>query len=386
MFFVYFLGTSLIYLFLLRIVLSRSKYKFRFPLLKYAAVFVVIYIIASFLSDHFYTSLWGYYTRFNGGLVSVLVFFGLYVVAVNVLKREDVSFLVNVVLVSVIPISIYGILQHYSIFEDFWKVDSALRVFSTFGQPNWLAAYLAMVLPVALYKTLNDHDRRRIWAVLFLVGFSCLWFTYSLSGLAGLAGGIVLFVYLNLTLVKDELKTAAVILVTAALIAVLNPGIYTQRLKDVFVDVQKTISVYTVVWAQEENIISDPGFIRTGLWKGTVRLALSSPKIFLIGTGPGTFPYEFSGFREPSLNYSSEWDFIFNKPHNYYLELFSEIGILGLASYLILMLKTIKRPHPYLVPALTGFYITNIFGWPVVSTALLFWMFLAFLEIEYESN
>ncbi|HLC93639.1 MAG TPA: hypothetical protein VJG85_01340, partial [Patescibacteria group bacterium] len=103
MFFVYFLGTSLIYLFLLRIVLSRSKYKFRFPLLKYAAVFVVIYIIASFLSDHFYTSLWGYYTRFNGGLVSVLVFFGLYVVAVNVLKREDVSFLVNVVLVSVIP-------------------------------------------------------------------------------------------------------------------------------------------------------------------------------------------------------------------------------------------------------------------------------------------
>ena len=121
------------------------------------------------------------------------------------------------------------------------------------------------------------------------------------------------------------------------------------------------------------------------MWKSTVDLIFSSPKIFLIGAGPETFPYVFQKFRESSLNYSSEWSYILNKPHNYYLEVFSEKGIIGLLIYLYVVIYTLRSKNFLLTPALFGFYITNIFSWPTVSTSLVFWIMLAYLNsLEYE--
>jgi O-antigen ligase len=64
---------------------------------------------------------------------------------------------------------------------------------------------------------------------------------------------------------------------------------------------------------------------------------------------------------------------VFNKPHNYYLELLTEVGIAGFAVYILILIKMAKKLPFYLLPGLTGFVVSNIFGWPVVSTALLFW-------------
>ncbi len=68
---------------------------------------------------------------------------------------------------------------------------------------------------------------------------------------------------------------------------------------------------------------------------------------------------------------------ILNKPHNYYLELLTQNGLLGLLIYLAIIVKVVLAKHPMLTPALVGFFVTNIFGWPTVSTTLLFWIFLA---------
>jgi O-antigen ligase len=100
----------------------------------------------------------------------------------------------------------------------------------------------------------------------------------------------------------------------------------------------------------------------------------------IIGTGPETFPYEFQKFRPPELNYSSEWDFVFNKPHNYYLELLTTIGAVGTLFYLLIVFKSMGSGDKFYVPGLVAFYVTNVFGWPTVTTALLFWLFLAGIE------
>ena len=140
--------------------------------------------------------------------------------------------------------------------------------------------------------------------------------------------------------------------------------------------------IFKKVYAQDTYQVSDPGFIRLELWKSTLDLITSSPKVFLIGTGLETYPYDFQPYRNLKLNYSSEWDYVFNKPHNYYLEVAVETGVIGLASFGFLVVWVLKKSSYNLIPSIAGFLITNFFGWPVVSTSLLFWFLLSLAEVK----
>ena len=306
----------------------------------------------------------------------MLVYFGIFLIVLNFYKAEDLSRLAKVAALSVFPVSVFGVYQHFS---------GVMRVYSTIGQPNWLAAYLGMLLPVAFYFSLQNLRERYYWLILFLSGFSCLWFTYSVSGLMGFGIAMTLFVCLNYPLIKTYLVQSALVLLIMFIVVVTNLGVMGQRVEDIYTDVTTKISLISKVYAQAVPLprnFSDPGLIRRGLWEGTLKLAFSSPRIILLGTGPETFPYHFPAFRPALLNYSSEWNYIFNKPHNYYLELLSQLGIFGLISYLVIALRVLKTRHPFLSPMLAGFFVTNIFGWPTVATSLLFWVFLGLMGLK----
>ena len=384
-------------------------------------LFVFSFFLSTIFSSHLYTSLWGYFSRFNGGLVSVLICFGLYWRVLQ-LKPKTQSVLKSVAL-TILPISLYSIMQHFGL-GGTWTTDTTTRAFSTFGQPNWYATYCAMVLPIVLYLALNYKDLKRNsntpnkssllnfgWYGLYALGFTGFWFAYSVSGIIGLITSSVLVLVLNKNAMLKNWRRLTVLLLMCCTVALANPGIFKQRMNDVVKDILTSHNKSTIQTdigtnvaskptdTPSENIplddqadpntqtkpteynISDSGFIRKGIWAGTVKLWLASTKNLLIGTGPETFPYEFQFFRPASLNYSSEWNFILNKPHNYYLELLAQNGLLGLVIYLAIVIKVLLAKHPALTPALVGLFITNIFGWPTVYTTLLFWTFLALLAL-----
>jgi putative inorganic carbon (HCO3(-)) transporter len=390
MFFVYFMGTLIISIFVLFRIWRSTQKSFVWPGVPILC-FVAAYVLSTIFSSHPYTSVWGYYTRFNGGLVSVLVFFGIYIVAINELSLKDFEKLIVVALVSAIPVGVYAVAQHFSMIGNMWKANASLRVFSTFGQPNWLAAFFSMLLPIILFNFLVDKRYLKVlWGLLFLLGFSGLWFTYSISGLLGFVVALLCLFILNRTLVQKRLREVLILLSFAVLIAVCNRGIYASKVNDIYVDIKQQLSTRFIVSAQESpeslgvspHAVSDPGYIRLSLWKGTLALIVSHPVNFLVGTGPETFPYAFQPFRPANLNYSSEWDFVFNKPHNYYLEIFSNLGLLGLVSYMMLIGFTFKNVDPKIFPSLVALYVTNIFGWPTVYTSLIFWMWLSYLTVK----
>lgn len=343
----------------------------------WALGFVLIYAVSTVLSSNFDTSFWGYYTRFNGGLVSVLVFYGIYLVTLNNFSVGDLLPVLKLSLVNLVPLAFYALSQKA---ESGFSAD--LRVFSTFGQPNWLAAYLVLVIPVVLHFTLVEKTRfSKAWGVVvYGLAFFTLWTSQSISGLFGFAVMGIYFSGLYFSKIKDNLYPAAAIAIVSLLIVVLVPSQMRQRIQDAATSLQSNIT--KTAYAQNEYNVSDSGSIRKGLWKGTVNLATSSLKVFFIGTGPETFPYEFQSFRPLNLNYSSEWDFVFNKPHNYYLELVSNTGIFSLAIYLGLIWKLLRTGEDFAKTAIAGFAVTNVFGWPTVSTALLFWVFLALSETQ----
>jgi O-antigen ligase len=290
-------------------------------------------------------------------------------------------------LLPVIAVALYGFFQHFGISAIEWKADYIERVFSTFGQPNWLAQYLAMLLPLILYFAVRGKSI--YWSLLYLLAFSSLWFTYSVSGILGFGVGLAAFVVIGLKrkwLSRESFVHVLVLMCMSLLVAVTNPGIFKGKIRDMFLDVKDQLTEINRAYAQEDldedgvHAVSDPGFIRFGLWRGALDLIRESPKNFWIGTGPETYPYEFQFHRPKELNYSSEWDYVFNKPHNYYLELWAELGIIGLASYLALIVWSLKKAPSYLRPSLAAFYTTNFFGWPVVATSLIWWVWLGILD------
>ncbi len=375
MFFVYFLGLFIFFFFISDVLLNPVKIKRPHPLL---CVLFLLTLVSTIFSSHFYTSFFGYYTRFNDGFLSYVVFFGLYFVAINKLKREDFERLIKLALFAIIPVSIYGISQYFGGTE---------RAFSTFGQPNWMAQYLAILLPISAYFSLiEDQKNFKIWFAVYVFGFYCLWVSYSMSGILGFAlGMILLFVkFFRKQKFSENIKFRVIILFAISFfIAISNLGMFGEKVNDIFVDFRKQVVVFKKVYAQEDsNKLSDPGFIRFELWKSSFNLIKSSAKVFFIGSGPETFPYVFQPFRNGKLNYSSEWDFVFNKPHNYYLEIWSESGIFALFVYVLILYLAVKKSPDFLASAFVAFAASSFFGWPVVPTSLLFWFFLSGMELD----
>lgn len=381
MFLVYFLGSLIIFLEALKtntfnpihkaINLIKKDKTFLFILL-----FIFFYVVATLFSTHHYTSMWGYFSRFNGGLISQLVFFGIYLTLIN--KKENVTETAILVALTVIPTSIFALLQ--TLEKD--------RVYSTFGQPNWYAAYVSMVLPITLYLGLKRSNN---WYLIFYLGFLGLWKSNSLSGIIAFFAGILMFSAINLSLLKTQIYKLTALATICLITAYFNSNFLTQRLRDALVDISiiKPEKINQALTTESEGkfnynyrnySISDSGFIRKWLWVGSLELWVSSAKTFFIGTGPETFAYEFQKFRPSFLNYSSEWNYILNKPHNYYLELLTQLGIFGASMYLLIMSKVIKAKDPIVTPSLSAFFVSNIFGWPSVYTNLLFWVFLAYTQ------
>jgi len=388
-FFIYFSALLCAMVFCIDIVI---RYKKPIPLSLPVLLYLSFFILSTITSMHLYTSVWGYYTRFNEGLMSVLAFIVLYFIARNKFDSADFDRLSSALLLPIIPVAIYGIFQYFGILEG--KIlfgERTDRVYSTFGQPNWLAQYLVMLLPLVLFKIFKD-SRSWFWYLTFFLGYTCLWFTFSMSGFAGFILSFfpgVIFLVKKLGFKELRIRIGLLLMYMIILLA-LFPGILESRIHDIKQDILGQL--VTSVRAQSGEMpqdptkykLSDAGYIRKSAWIGTWNLITSSSKNLLLGTGPETYPYSFQPFRPLELNYSSEWSFLFNKPHNYYLEIWAEQGLIGLIVYSVLFIKLFVKSSPEKKLGLVGFAITNMFGWPVIATTLIFWFWFAESEAERE--
>lgn len=74
----------------------------------------------------------------------------------------------------------------------------AIRIYSTFGNPNQFAGYLNLLLPfaAALFFSSREQKIRPVWAYFFLLMAAALLLTESRAGLLGLAGSLTVMVLL----------------------------------------------------------------------------------------------------------------------------------------------------------------------------------------------
>ncbi|KKQ75143.1 MAG: hypothetical protein US95_C0009G0023 [Candidatus Woesebacteria bacterium GW2011_GWB1_38_5] len=362
-------------------------------------IFIGSQTISTIISIDARTSVFGYYSRFNGGLLSIIGYSILYWGYVSNLQANDVLSSIKMILFSTFLSSVYGILERFGIDKDIWVQDVQNRVFSTFGQPNWLAAWLAAVIPVSiswgftiLRQTIIGYQQNSklidksikystliktfIPYIISSIFFITLLFTKSRSGILGF--GIANLVYWGLVLIF-----------LLKLIGKIND-------KTAIVDDAPQATSPALELGGSSSVE-----IRKIVWQGAIDVWKNYP---LFGSGVETFAFSYYRFRPVSHNLVSEWDFLYNKAHNEYLNFMATTGSVGILTYTILIIcslyifsthifkllkdqnlkidNTIFKNDDLLITIglFSGFIsilITNFFGFSVVPVNLLFFLFPA---------
>lgn len=396
---------------LLRMVLEK-KFVFQktfwdIPLL----IFFGSQIIATILSIDRHTSIWGYYSRFNGGLLSTTSYLILYWAFVSNIKKNEVIRGIKYLLFSALLVSLYGIAEHFGIDARFWVQDVQNRVFSTLGQPNWLAAWLVALLTIPLAFFLNKENplllntknkkiKKGLSLALAFILYLCLLYTKSRSGLLGFIATYTVFwagiFFLNKDKIKNILKPFGFITGLLLITTIIVGTPWTPQLKSFFIKQSQIEPV------KQENQIptggTESGEIRKIVWTGALNLWKNHP---VFGTGVETFAYSYYWYRPREHNDVSEWDFLYNKAHNEYLNFGATSGTIGLLSYLALVVtfiswslkQIIKKKKKVIlnIALLSGFIsilVTNFFGFSVTAVSLLFFLFpaLSFINLYKKDN
>jgi tetratricopeptide (TPR) repeat protein len=132
-----------------------------YPLWLAIAIFLGVQFLATLTSVVPAVSFWGSYQRLQGTYTYLsYVVFALILIRTITSVDQVYRFLNMLVLGAVVP-TLYGYVQHLELDPLPWKGDVITRVASTMGNSIFIAAYLILVLPIALALGITQFQRAK---------------------------------------------------------------------------------------------------------------------------------------------------------------------------------------------------------------------------------
>lgn len=540
-----------------KMILQKKIFIQKTPLDLPILLFASSQVISTFFSLDTHISIWGYYSRFNGGLLSIFSYILLYYAFVsnyfqleidenNISKKHKKStftsvalflsalalfplgiiisipqdpahanpsmlfiamiislflfirsfpggFLKRIILINIttgLIVALWGLPSHFGydptclLFRGTFDVSCwtesfqpMVRIFSTLGQPAWLAAYVAVLLPLSIVLFLKNftsqttekkyHPKNFILYILdfFLIVLFYLNLLFA-NTRAGFLGFWIAYVYLFSIIAGhgiSKLRKRLLLIITFAnsllilffiaksyyalfwLISIvgylfiltiiskivrkpllfvnLSLFIITLFVTTPFHDINASFSLPKFELGQSpakttkplpdqkaqkepgtDGGITESGNIRKIVWKGAIDIWRNHP---LFGTGVETFAFAYYRYRPPEHNLTSEWDYLYNKAHNEYLNYLATTGAFGLGTYLLMIgwflvivgkaiasyllrvkdqMSHVLDNTPYLLSLalLAGYLsilVSNFFGFSVVIINLYLFLIPAFIFI-----
>lgn len=352
------------------------------PLVIPILLLIAAYLIASIFSIVPSISFWGSYQRLQGTYTFFSYLIVFFVIIANLRGREQINRLITVIILTSIPVTLYGILQHYSLDPVLWAGDVVTRIASTLGNSIFIAAYLIMVFPLTLVRIITSVNNiisrtENTWSsVLRCAGYTliagmqiiAIYFSGSRGPVLGWMASIF-FMVLILTIYWQR-RWATILWVSAALI------------------VSGFLFVFNIEKGPLEPLRSLPSIGRFGLlldpdsnsakvrryiWEGAADLmSPHKPLAFpdgntdkfnsirpFVGYGPESMYVVFNPFYDPQLGVVERRNAAPDRSHNETWDSLVFTGIFGFIAYLGLFgaifyfgfksMKLIQRPfHMYL--------------------------------------
>jgi tetratricopeptide (TPR) repeat protein len=182
------------------------------PLFLPTLLLVLVYLVTTLFSISPGVAFWGSYQRLQGTYtaLSYIVIFAL--MAGHLRTRAQVDRLVTTVILTSLPVGLYGIIQHYGLDPLPWAGDVQSRVAANMGNAIFVASYLIMVIPLVLARLLDSmnailNEEEASWGhtvlaavyiFILAVDLITVLFSKSRGPLLGLLASFFFFVFLGL--------------------------------------------------------------------------------------------------------------------------------------------------------------------------------------------
>ena len=346
-------------------------------------VFVLLNVAAFAFSIDPRQSLSGEYLQYQG-LLSILLYVGFFYVARTSLTDERrVTLLFASIAAGGTVVAAYALVQKAG-FDPIWSYTPEGRVFSTIGQPNALAAYLVLAIPVSAALLPRTQSLVR-GVILLTIGMmvAALAFTLSRGGYAGLvvAASIVVIPLIRSLRLSPRSALCGLIPCLAAVVVVASL-------------VQPVRATATEVWSRAfSSADSEDSSVRMHLdmWVVGAHIALDNP---VLGTGQETYPELFPRYRDAVLEPSRASAFMPfrpESPHNVYLAIAAGAEFPALAAYVAVLagffylaVRALKATRSEwrrialvaLLAAVAGHLVTDAFMTAEVTSSRLFWILI----------
>lgn len=222
---------------------------------------------------------------------------------------------------------VYAFVQHAGLDPIAWEGFGG-RVFSSFGHPNFFASFLTFVLPIFILDFLHAGNRwwRVCLASIIAASLVALMLTRSRAAWLSFIMCLPLLPFLGSLnrpgLRRTMIVTACLIVVMMAVI-LLNPAVG-ERFRSL-------------------ADMSDPSLqSRLLMYSGIGDAFLDKP---FLGWGTGSFTTVFPLYHPTELYLLPPFnrDYLVNNAHSEYLELLLENGLLGFASFILIVLSAFRR-------------------------------------------
>ncbi len=337
---------------------------------------VLSYLISTALSVAPRVSWWGSYQRLQGTYTFLAYIVIAVLTAAHLRRPEQLRRLQHAVILTSLPISIYGIVQHYGIDPLPWGGDVVTRVSANAGNPIFLAAYLIMALFLTLERiytsfafllaatpekpeetspALVAHELPSALAggaylFIFIVQLLAIFWTGSRGPWLGLGAGLYVFVLLLITGLRPaRYRTwtalwvglgllAAVLLVLINTTPLGNPVRtipYVGRLAEILETDRGTGKVRVLIWEGVSQMVAphDPIPFPDG---SQDRVNLIRP---LVGYGPEAMWVAYNNFYPPALAQVEARNASPDRSHNETWDSLAITGLFGFVAYVLLFLS-----------------------------------------------
>lgn len=375
----------------------RTQFLSQLPLFWPVVGLIVAYLISTLLSLTPRISFWGSYTRLQGTytFLSYVVIFA--AIAVNVRRKEQVERLVNTIIFTSLPVSLYGIMQRLGIDPLPWGEDTSNRVTSTLGNAIFIAAYLIMIAPLTAMRiaqsfraVLRDDEglaRNVTSATAFtFVGamqLLAIWFSGSRGPWLGLLAGLFFWAMLMSLAFKQRPATLSILGAAggvAIFLIVLNiPNGPLEPLR-------RTAPLGRL--GRVFELQDDTSQVRVLIWEGVVQMMSPhdpitfpdghpdpvNPLRLLVGYGPETMVVAYNRFYPPGLGQLENRTATPDRSHNETFDALGTTGLIGLIAYLVLFAAVIYYGLKWLgliTPQDKWLYAGLYFGGGVLGAAAL---------------
>ncbi len=147
------------------------------PLVLPTLVLVAVYILSTLFSITARVSLWGSYQRLQGTYTTFSYIIIFFLTLEGLRRREQLDRLVTVVVLVSLPISLYGIIQHYGLDPLPWGGNVRMRPASNMGNSIFVSAYLILAVPLTLARLVGSSltvlEDKSLWdKAIFLLVFA----------------------------------------------------------------------------------------------------------------------------------------------------------------------------------------------------------------------